>query len=287
MTLPEFTVKHFARLFLMLMVGILVFAQPLKADMGPKPSVTIRFTNTGTAGTFYAALLSKDSEVTLWHYEEGLYGDITDPAGLSEQDQIDFRFYMYSLHDDYYYFSHTAQKITAGEYSWSYYAPGNFKLLVFFPDSDTFMISDAYERTAFQAVYRCDVSNERLVLVEYIDWSTVIIGFLARVAGTVLVELLIGLLFGYRRKKQVIGIIITNIITQILLNLYVYLVNYHEGFLVVMLTVFIVEGVIIVIEAIVYRIFLRQGHPILYALVANCVSFVAGLLLAVLLPGLF
>ena len=122
-------------------------------------------------------------------------------------------------------------------------------------------------------------------------------GFVFRIIMTVLVELAIALLFGYKGKKAVKCILITNIITQIALNagldFGVHYIGPRDGRIFYM----ILEVMVFITEAIVYKqLILTQEQKknwkdkckiYGYSLVANLVSFGCGSGLALILPGLF
>ena len=83
----------------------------------------------------------------------------------------------------------------------------------------------------------------------------------ARIVLTILIEMLVALLFGFRQKKQLLILAVVNIITQIILNVLLNVINYNSGPL---------------------------AFTFFYVLfVANLISFGAGLFLAAKLPGMF
>ena len=72
------------------------------------------------------------------------------------------------------------------------------------------------------------------------------------------------------------------------------IVNFHYGALSFILYYIFVESIIFLLEAVVYAIILprispseKRGKAILYAWVANTVSFVLGMGIAFLIPGIF
>ena len=155
-------------------------------------------------------------------------------------------------------------------------------MLIYLAESDRLIATDAYETYAFDSYYRYDAATN--TLVENYDHTMETVNLVIRVVLTILIEVGIALLFGM--KDFIKPIVITNIITQLLLNLYINLTNYYAGLLTLVLTVFVVELAVIIIEAIVYKIIIKK-RAITYAIVANIVSFAAGLLLAAWIPGMF
>ena len=79
--------------------------------------------------------------------------------------------------------------------------------------------------------------------------------------------------------SQVIGI--TNIVTQIGLNIYLNIVSYFTGGLYAFLQLLFFEFIIFIIEPIIYIIFTREKKKwmvLLYGIAANVFSFIFGLI---------
>ena len=145
------------------------------------------------------------------------------------------------------------------------------------------MITKTYSKYAFDSYYRYDPDSN--TLIKNYNYTGEIISFFVRVIATIIIEVIIAYIFGFKDYLKLI--IITNIITQSLLNLYVNMVNHYAGLLAVMFTILIPEIIILVLEAIIYKVKIKKNLAILYAVVANAVSFLAGVWLASVIPGLF
>ena len=106
-----------------------------------------------------------------------------------------------------------------------------------------------------------------------------------RVILTLLVEGLIFLAFGFRHKRSWIVFFVVNLLTQGWLN---YIINssaFSNGYWV--LGLYLAEFVIFIAEAIAFPVATREkkkGRCVLYALAANALSLIAGLLLINYLP---
>ena len=261
---------------MMALVLITAFPSTVRADMGPKPSVHITFE--GINERYYVTLLSKEKGYGPYDdYEEGGYCETE-----GEDDEIFCRFLEFSLNDDYYLINRPVECTESNEFSWTYYPPEDFKVLIYLADSDKFLVTDAYTKYAFDSYYRYDLKTN--TLINSYDYKGEVLSLLARVIFTIIIEVLIALLFKY--KKHLKTIIIVNIITQGLLNLFVNMTNYYAGLLTTLFLVFLAEGIVLLIEIIVYRIAFKENKAILYAIVANILSFAAGSYLALLIPGL-
>ena len=109
--------------------------------------------------------------------------------------------------------------------------------------------------------------------------------FLVCLAFNLVVEILIGLLFGYRKWKHILTIAVTNIITLILLTVSTILINppvYDSvlsfPFAFFEIAVAAVEGAV---HAIAFRHFNKSEKyspwlAVLYAFVANAITYVVG-----------
>ena len=168
------------------------------------------------------------------------------------------------------------------------------------------MVSEGiYEQYAFDSYYQVDARDLSLQPAETdgafraeknYDYTWEIISLLARIFATILLELGIALLFGFRAKKQLFIIAAVNVVTQTLLNILLNVINYSQGQMAFVLSYIGLEFIVVIIEAVVFYYALnkysdkppaKKGLPVWYALAANLFSFIAGLGLAYLIPGIF
>ena len=193
---------------------------------------------------------------------------------------------------------------------WTYYPPDSFKILLYYPETQSFVVSGIYERYAFDAYYTVDMdginigsvaydeersTDERIEAYRSYPYTQEVLSLAARIVITILMEMGIALLFGFRRKKQLLLLIGVNTATQILLNVLLNGTNYNAGLLAFVGFYILLELVVFVLEAILYCIWMKKfsAQPrknwfyVLYSLVANGVSFGAGILIARWLPGIF
>ena len=102
-------------------------------------------------------------------------------------------------------------------------------------------------------------------------------------------------MFGYVGKNQILFIVCVNAVTQIILNLLLNIVNYKSGELAFVLNYILFEIIVFAVEAVLYfnimqkfshkRI--KRGITVLYAFIANAVSFAGGMFIAHMIPGIF
>jgi len=123
-----------------------------------------------------------------------------------------------------------------------------------------------------------------------------IVGLLARILITIAIEMAIAVsAFGFREKKQLRVLIVVNCVTQILLNVLLNVTGYFNGPISFIVDYIFLETLVFVIEAVVYCIWLRKVSGfqrkkrvyVGYAWVSNTVSFIVGMIIARLLPGIF
>ena len=276
---------------------ILVLNLPVtaKADIGPKPSVRITFT--GIKGeTYYGTLLSErryTGPATAW---DG-YEEYRDWKPESEK-PIWEKFIAYEDTDGYYFLQEWWDCSETNQLNWTYYPPTPFKILLYFPETDSFYVSDIYERYAFDSYFSVDLSEystSPITARQSYDYTWEVISLVARIVLTIALELAIALLFGYREKKALGFLAIVNVITQVVLNVALNIINYRSGSMGFTFAFICMEILVFTIEAITYKAVLHRysekekvnRRGVTYALVANTASFAIGLWLAHLIPGIF
>jgi len=272
-------------------------------DMGPKPSVVINFK--GLEGeAYYATLLSETSSTGPYSAVGRFQGDLR-----YEKDDDDYevwqKFVDYEDEDGYYFLQYFEDCTRTSQFRWGYYPPQKFKILVYFPDLDNFVVSEIYEQYAFDSYFKADATNMELLPLSIIEGIKVetdynytweIISLIIRIITTIAIEVLVALFFGYRDKNQLRIILKTNIATQVILNVMLNTVNYFLGGLVFVLSYFLAEIFVFIIEASIYSNLLtkqstdrlaKKSYAILYALAANAASFFLGYQIAKVIPGIF
>lgn len=136
---------------------------------------------------------------------------------------------------------------------------------------------------------------EHLTVEKDYDFSLEIISLIARILLTLAIEIIIALMFGYVGKNQILFIVCVNAVTQIILNLLLNIVNYTSGELAFVLNYILFEIIVFAIESVIYFNFLqkfsrkriKRGITVLYAFIANAVSFAGGMFISHMIPGIF
>lgn len=292
-------------IFLALML-VFVQSTAVWADTGPKPSVVIDFEGLESEN-YYVTLLSREEGSGPWSRDNDTEWDD------EEKQKAAVAFRNYQDKDGYSYIGYLEKCTGTGRFQWLYYPPGEFKILIYFPDRGEFLNSgEAYERYAFDSYYRVSVdeaelqvspdeeasseaaaSREAKMLVEKnYQYGWELLNLAVRIILTIFVELLAAAAFGYRNRKQLGFIMAVNVLTQILLNLALNLGNYYSGQRFFVCAYVILELLVFVLEAALYTWQFKKkpetmGHPVCYAFTANLLSFLIGLWLANDIPGIF
>ncbi|MGM9651044.1 MAG: hypothetical protein ACI3VX_03780 [Faecousia sp.] len=304
------TLTQIIAMLLCALFAISAFPITASADTGPKPSVRIYFENMSDE-LCYGTLLSKTESTgpaSAWN------GDAAD-ARHNENEAYSYAVFDYETWkafaeyedtDGYSFLQEGWVVSETKKIEWTYYPPDSFKILLYYPQTQSFVVSGIYERYAFDTYYTVDMDGVNIGSVAYdgeqpieayrsYPYTQEILSLIARIVITILMEMGIALLFGFRRKKQLLLLIGVNAATQIFLNVLLNGINYNAGPLAFVGFYILLELVVFVLEAIAYRIWMKKlsAQPrknwvyVLYALVANGVSFGAGMLLARWLPGIF
>ena len=292
-------IKRF--MVLLLCTIVLTSLMPLNvyADMGPQPSVVIEIEGLEDE-VYYGTLLSKSSSGPL---------DVMNESELKEKQAEDEyevwkAFVEYEDMEGFYFLPNIYLCEGTDSFSWSYYPPSPFKILLYFPEYDTFVVSEVYEEYAFDSYYKIDLtgidiknatSDVVISATKSYKYGGEIIALLVRIVLTIMIELGIARMAGYCEKKQLGFLIIVNVITQVLLNIWLNIVEYRSGSLALMIHYFNLELLILVIEAFLYAAILpsisekrvKKLSAVMYAFVANLMSFIVGMFLAMILPIFF
>jgi len=273
------------------------------ADMGPKPSVTVEFTGLDDEGEFFVTLLSSEPSTGPF----SVY-DPTDeyPSWYADENPEIWQKFVDYVDADGYYFLQYFEACSATEpFSWTYYPPQTFKVLIYLPQKDTFIVSGVCERYAFDSNFLLSVTLDEIGMVQTYTSGTTVekhydflwqgISLLARIVGTIGLELLIALIFRFTNKKQILLILYVNLATQILLNVGLNVVSYFGGAFSFVFVYALAEWLVFLIEAALYTAYMPKcgldSKKIwlawIYSFVANLFSFGVGVILAIAIPGVF
>ena len=179
--------------------------------------------------------------------------------------------------------------------------PEVFKIIIYFPSHNTFFASGRTECFAFHSYYTVDASGidaakgGTLDAAPAVDYTRESVGLAGRILITVIIEMAVAILFGFRHKKPLLLILGVNAVTQLLLNTAITVISHRVGMSKMLLIMLVLEVLVTAAEATVYCIYmkrLQEGYDheryiIGYTAVANVASFVAGFIFALIFPYLF
>ena len=291
--------KRTTRMILLALLLSLLLSTTAFADMGPKPSVNIYIEgledrpcvatllseekSTGPAGAWdgeYPPRPQKPTKEDRWRYDAFLaFADYRDPDG--------------------YYFLCETFLVTQGRFSWGYYPPSPFKVLLYFPDTGELLCGPKLERFAFRSDYQVTLNPDGSLgeFQRLTHLGEKLQAFAIRAGLTVLVELLLALAWGYRNKKAVLLVLAVNLATQMGLNLLLAFGAREGGYwgFFYVLQFLGLELAIFIAEALIYGWRLpklapnrpKKSQAVAYALVANAASLALGLWLAKVIPLAF
>ena len=265
----------------------------VKADTGPKPAVYITIDGLEDE-VVYVSLLASEAN-------NGPYHQLTDEdLNQDYYTEMDHKFYEYAKTQDFFFWGGT-KKITKSDnvFSWTYYPPNRFKVICYIESSDSFVVSDEIlERYAFSSYFKMDLVNNNGTYVitnikKNYNYFYEIMNLLLRIVLTLAIELAIAYYVFHFKGKTFMVIIITNILTQVALNLFLNITCYNYGFLETIIYYIILEIFIFIAEAFIYTITFKRineeyniGKIILYALLSNALSFIFGFIIIRYVPGL-
>lgn len=257
------------------------------ADMGPKPSVTVYVNGVEDGREYYIALIEKQQyNINFTKENDDVWKKINDFSQAEgyclTNRPVDNPYNKMSGRDSAW---------------WGYMPPQTFKILLYFPDSESFLVSGVVDKYAFDSYYTVEVNGGALSVAPYGGAKGIVVegcGLLVRIALTVLIEIGVAVGFGYRAKSELKLILITNIITQVLLNALIAFGDNTLGGLGAVFAYIVGEIVVFVAEAIVYSVKLpiisevcTSRGAVGYAFIANLASFFGGGLLLAMTEMLF
>ena len=304
--------KRTLRFLLAALLCALLLPTLAHADTGPKPSVRVSFTGLGDR-LCYATLLSEHestgpSSAYDGNPDHAQYKELYDWCAL---DQATWQAFVDYADGDGYYFLQEGWLVTDSDgLAWTYYPPNPFKILLYFPDTGEFLSSEIMERYAFHSYFdaavdldqistskdqaSADAADAAMKVERNYRYLQEILSLAVRIAITLAVELCLALLFSLRKKQLFLTITAVNVITQVLLNVFLFFVNYRSGYRAFVFYYVILELAVFGLETILFCRLLRRnaakpsvGRIVLYALCANALSFIVGIWLANIFPSMF
>jgi hypothetical protein len=103
--------------------------------------------------------------------------------------------------------------------------------------------------------------------------------YLAALLVTILIEVLVALIFGYERKREMLSVIFVNLITQPVLNYFLVINSYFSLVAVNIQLILLLEIIVILVEwqLLVYALQRKPKSLLVLSVVMNLASLTVGL----------
>jgi hypothetical protein len=280
------------------MLAIVAFPSAARADslpLGPKP---LEISITGLEGaTYFVGLLGRLTEDEYAHETDQTLADALNNGTAVGDEQVLRLFAAYQDPDGLVALNAVQDCSETHFFKIDYFPSNDFKVLLFFPSTGNFVVSDRIytARTISSSsqldAARLQVTAESTGAMDFdleikVDYGSIILDFIVRLAVTLFVEVGIALLFRLRENRVLRFIIIVNVITQVLLMIVLLIVRFSDGRTAEVLLYFVLEIAVFLVEGLLYEHYLnrlstapiRRWIPWVYSFTANISSFLLGLM---------
>ncbi len=258
----------------------------VRADCGPKPSTYVKILGGGGE----RMILTLFSEKIQFGPYSSIQADQEAPDHLTENQAAAWA--AFAAYDDPDGFCFVGE-VWDFDVDWYYYPPESFKIAVYYPDYDVLLVSDqVFQRYAFHSDFFVTLPRLSedaqsgvvdMVVRRDTDWMEDAWNLFLRILVTLLAELLLALAWKYNASGQLRCILRVNLLTQVGLNLLLWLWYYFDGPLDALLRLAVAEVVVLLVEVLLYlRKLPNRGSSLKtvgYTLTANLASVWLGFLL--------
>ena len=262
----------------LLVIGLL-FLGKLGYFNGCYQTTTIEFE--GIQETCYGTLLSKTSETGSWSYSK--------PIELDAPDNV-MQFFREYEDDDHFFYLNYFEDVSGGLLYWPYYPPEEFKVLLYFPETDSFLTTEAsVSRYALTSKFKAVFENGTIRLTRNYNYLRLFINACIRFITGVLSAMLICMIMGKPLKKEIKYYLVSNIIFHLLLNIFISVFSYYNGFTMVEYFMFLWVPylLLLVLQGYLYSRKTITGSPWFCAFFSNLAAYGTGMLMVDFLPGLY
>lgn len=250
----------------------------VNADAGPKPELRITLINPPQEAYILDMLVAPDCD-DCWVDDERFDGIDPTLIDLLEAQQSSQWVGALTHGLSYPIFGDLRGRLVDGRrvHTFTYRVPDTFKIIVV-TQSGEVIISEILQRDVFLMNVRFDVSTGSIERPEL--WKQVAFQLGSTLIPTLIVEGVVLLMFGLWSSRNAKVMLTANVLTQLLLTFTMGLVLIRAGLLSGMVVYLLMEGIIMLIESLIYWKFFDQKRRVRrrigYALVANFVSFFVG-----------
>lgn len=262
----------------LLLISFLLFPSP-KVTNGYYQTTTINIE--GINEKCYGTLLS----------DKTISGSFSLKTNLDQyvDDNIKNAFRQYKDKDNFFYLSFI-QDVSEGLLYWPLFPPEHFKLLIYFPDSNTFIASDIVDRYCLNSTFKAVVNNNQIIINTNYNYSKLFSMTLTRIIISVLLLFIVCLLYGKPRSFEFKYILLSSIIVQSVIHIGISIYSFKNGFSIVEYYLFfwMIYLVAFVIQGYIYQKKTMTMHlPFMCSFISNIVAYASGIILVDVFPRLF
>lgn len=278
------------KLYLFFVLGLLITFLSftiIKADTGPKPSCDFTITDLEKSDYFVAVVYEKEAYGPHGYYDRIKDDELKSLFKIVEENaNIPEGYYLLDIGRKYF-------DTTSIFFECLYMAPTtNYKIVIYDLVNNKSFISNEINNYGFESHYSFSFKDYTNTDFEFVSakasyiWRN--IGeFFLRLVVTLAIELLLALLFRFIKKSLLI-IALTNVVTQIVLNLILTFcyINTGKSFFIFFFYAF-AELLVLFIEEAIYLKFCEnkngKGSIMVYCVLANLLSFFASFIIWIFL----
>ena len=170
----------------------------------------------------YGTLLSRYSVSGSYSYNG--HDDLGVPKDIED------KFKEYKDSDNYFYINFL-QDVSGGLLYWFSYPPEEFKLLLYFPNEDRFVVSDEiYKRFALNTPYKAIFDGKSIKLVDNYNYMKLGMMTIGRIIICSLISILLISFTNKLYREDRKYVYLTNIVFQLMLHIFISLYSYKFGF---------------------------------------------------------
>lgn len=267
---------------LLMIIIFIVLIFTVNADVGPKPSLEVLVKNSPQSEYYLDLLVDYSADHLYQNIEESEAENKNMYNTLKNYNEDGWRPALVT--GTRVPLNGKLTGIKKAEYTKHYFSyvgvPDRFKIIIVTPDEEIIVSENIFERKSFNTIVYFDLDTKIIQGKSF--FLSYILQFISTCFATLLIEGLILLLFRFSLKQNWKPFLIINILTQIFLTAVVSASMYYLGIMLAILAYAAFEWVILISESILFSKYLKQHSKkrrILYAITANIISFMAGLMI--------
>lgn len=284
-------------IFLTFIIALLLIVNvtTVKADTGPKPTIEIKITNLKQSnyivgyGIYNKTYYGPHQVFIPGHEEFGetSFGDKSELTVLYNNVKLPEGWNLIDISSSY---NNKTELIIKSGYYW----PSHFILIIYDSVNNNYYLSKETTTYAFNSYFSFDMNKytdddialkKAITLEKTYNYWKEILKFFVRLIISLAIEIGLAFIFKFTKKSLLI-IALTNIGTQIGLNLFLNITTYLNGKSPYFVPLYIlIELIIVIIESIIFKLMCKRGEEqsnkfvIIYTILANILSFGLGMIL--------